>query len=70
MIRQKVNSSNLFAIGYDEGTQILEVEFNNGTVYQYFNVPKVIYLALMNSASHGKYFSQNVRTNYRYERIV
>jgi hypothetical protein len=43
MNRQNVNSSNLASVGYDETSNTLEVEFNNGGIYQYFNVPESVY---------------------------
>ncbi len=55
MQRQQVDSSNLKSIGYEK--QVLEIEFQNGDVYQYFDVPKDEYIALMNAESHGKYFN-------------
>ena len=43
MERKNVVSSNIKSIGYDESAMVLEVEFNNGAVYQYYNVPLYIY---------------------------
>ena len=40
MNKQNVTSSNVKAIGYDDRTQTLEVEFLNGRVYQYYGVPE------------------------------
>ncbi|RYC50381.1 KTSC domain-containing protein [Flagellimonas olearia] len=68
MNRQSVNSSNLASVGYDADNEILEVEFNNGGVYQYFDVPAEIYEDLMNAPSHGQYFSANIRNDYEYEK--
>lgn len=47
MKRQSVSSSNLRSVGYDPETKTLEVEFQNGSVYQYFNVPPQVYKGLM-----------------------
>jgi len=69
MKRTKVESSNLASIGYDEENEILEIEFNHGGIYQYFDVPKEEYEALMNADSHGKYFVANIREDYEYEKI-
>ena len=56
-------------MGYDEDETILEVEFTNGAVYRYFDVPAEVYLGLMAAESHGRYFHQHVRdAGYRYER--
>jgi hypothetical protein len=39
MNREAVTSSNIASIGYDEDSQTLEIEFLNGGLYQYFDVP-------------------------------
>jgi hypothetical protein len=39
MDRTPVSSSNLSSVGYDPDEQILEIEFNGGRVYQYYDVP-------------------------------
>lgn len=68
MERQIVSSSNLASIGYEAGNEILEVEFNHGGVYQYFDVPQDVYQELMDASSHGVYFSANIRNDYEYEK--
>lgn len=69
MNREPVQSSNLASVGYDESSQTLEVEFNNGNIYQYFDVPAAEYSELLRSESVGTYFSANIRTAYRYARL-
>ena len=69
MNRVPVSSSNLASVGYDLETLTLEVEFLNGGVYQYFDVPPHEHEALMQAPSHGKYFSANIRNDYRYTRL-
>ncbi|MDO8899597.1 MAG: KTSC domain-containing protein [Bacteroidales bacterium] len=69
MKRQAVESSNLASVGYDEEKQILEVQFNHGGIYQYFEVPKNVYEELMNADSHGVYFSANIRNDYEYQKM-
>ena len=49
MNRIPVSSSNVAAVWYDPKTLTLEVEFHNGSVYQYFDVPQTIYDGLMNA---------------------
>lgn len=61
MNRQSVESSNLASIGYDAENEILEIEFNHGGVYQYFDVPENVYEELMNADSHGQYFDRNIK---------
>lgn len=69
MNRQHVDSSNIESIGYDPQNQTLEIEFQNGYVYQYFDVPEIVYQNLMAAVSHGKYFSDNVKGFFRYARL-
>ena len=68
MERQSVDSSNLASVGYDAENEILEVEFNHGGVYQYFDVPEDVYRELMAAPSHGRYFMANIRGDYEYEK--
>lgn len=69
MNRQAVTSSNIASIGYDANSQTLEVEFLNGGVYQYFDVPQYIYDGIMNADSHGQYLAQNIKGAYRYSKV-
>lgn len=69
MNRKSVESSNLASIGYDAENEILEVEFNHGGVYQYFDVPKNVYEELMSADSHGVYFSANIRNDYEFQKM-
>ena len=69
MNRTSVDSSNLKSVRYDVNTKILEIEFRDGSVYQYYEVPLSIYEGLMNASSHGKFFHAYVRNVYRYRRI-
>lgn len=69
MEMHNVDSSNVAAIGYDEASQTLQVEFNNGSTYQYFDVPQAIFDSLLGASSVGQYLNQNVKGNYRYSRV-
>ena len=71
MKRTPVSSSNLASIGYDSERQVLEVEFLNHSVYQYFNVPSYVYSGLMSASSHGSYLDSQVKkAGYTYSRIM
>ena len=63
-----VSSSNLKAVGHENG--VLRVEFLNGSVYDYHNVPHYIYNGLISAASHGGYLDQYVKkAGYNYTQI-
>ena len=61
MERQRVHSSNLLSIGYDETTTILEIEFVAGPIYTFYNIPYNLYTGLMLSPSKGRYFDSRIR---------
>lgn len=69
MQRENVSSSNLASVGYDEENQILEIEFNHGGIYQYFDVPVEEHEGLMSASSHGSYFYHNIRNDYEYSKL-
>lgn len=70
MQRTRVSSSNIHSIGYDSLTSRLEVEFLNGSIYQYLNVPERLYTQLMNASSHGEYLDAYIKKGgYSYIKI-
>ena len=64
MRRHFVRSAGLRSVGYDERSNMLEVEFINGHVYRYFAVPKANFDALLSSDSAGRYFNANIRERF------
>jgi hypothetical protein len=70
MNRQGVKSSNLKSVGYDAATSTLEVEFSNGTVWQYAAVPGDVYRDLMKAPSVGSYFAREVRGKFEASKAV
>ncbi|MDP4280182.1 MAG: KTSC domain-containing protein [Dehalococcoides mccartyi] len=70
MERIPVDSSNLASIGYDVASFTLEVEFINGTIYQYSGVPENEYNGLMSASSKGSYLNQQIKkAGYPYTRV-
>ena len=65
MERSPVVSSNVQAVGYDSTLMVLEVEFNNGRVYQYLDVPQSEYDALLGASSIGSYLHHNIKNRYQ-----
>lgn len=64
MDRTAVSSKNIASIGYCKESEVLEIEFKRGGFYQYSEVPIEEFDALMEAASHGKYFNANIRERY------
>lgn len=69
MERQSVQSTMIASIGYESATSTLEVEFNNGPVWQYFDVPESVYYEFLNASSIGKYFHANIKGQYSESRV-
>ena len=67
--RQPVHSHALAAVGYSKRLHALEVEFVNGAVYRYSNVPPEIYRAFITAKSKGSYYNDHIRDVYLYERL-
>jgi len=61
-------SSNVAGFGYDENSQILIVEFNSGSRYNYYDVPQHIYDGMITAESKGKYLNSEIKGSYRYAR--
>ena len=57
-------SSNLQGVAYDPEQKKMWIRFQDGSVYQYFNVPLNIYKNFWHAPSKGKYFWQKIRRNF------
>jgi len=64
-----VKSSNLNAIGYDQETETLVVEFKGGGRYAYSDVPAEVFMAFQDADSAGKFFHREVKGQYPAERL-
>lgn len=69
MNRNQVASSNLSSVGYDEPTETLEIEFNNGAVYQYYNVTANIFDQFMQAPSKGQFLHVYIKNAYPFSRV-
>src|SRR4051812_18000357 len=66
-----LDSDMLSAAAYDVGKQMLYLRFRKtGHVYRYFDFPKENYREFLDAESHGHYFLNHIRHNYRYERLA
>ncbi len=67
--RTPVQSSNVLSVGYDEETQTLEIEYKDGSVYQYYNVPASVYSELLATSSVGRFIHQYIKNAYPFARV-
>ena len=63
--RQEVQSTAIAKVGYSKGRHLLEIEFINGAVYRYFDVPLSVYRDLMSAESKARFYDSNIRKHYR-----
>src|SRR5215218_6809723 len=63
--RIPVASSALATVGYSRRRRALEIEFRNGAVYRYLDVPPAVYHALLDAPSKARFYDQNIRRRYR-----
>jgi KTSC domain len=63
--RQAVDSTAIAKIGYSKGRRILEIEFVNGAVYRYLDVPTTVYRDLMSAESKARFYDFNIRHHYQ-----
>ena len=64
MEREYVESSMIKSYGFDSSNSTLEVEFNNGAIWQYFDVPESTYYDMKSAGSCGKFFHGNIKGQY------
>jgi hypothetical protein len=66
MDRQPVSSRRISSVGWENN--VMEIQFKDGAIYQYFNVTKPEYLNFMNCASLGSALSRLDKI-HRYARV-
>lgn len=66
--RTPIASSTLKSAGYADG--VLEVEFHNGSVYRYLDVPADVAEAFLASDSKGHHFVTFIRGRYKFEVVA
>ncbi len=67
MVRRPVSSSRIASIGWENNT--MEVQFHNGSIYQYYDVSEEEYKSFLASPSLGSVLSRLDKI-HRYSRIV
>ena len=63
--REPVNSTAIAKVGYSKRRHLLEIEFVNGAVYRYFDIPVSVYRDLLSAESKARFYDSNIRKHYR-----
>ncbi len=56
-------------VEYDEKAGELDITFTSGKTYRYRNVPLATYVDLLDAASKGEYFNDNIKDAFAYAQI-
>jgi hypothetical protein len=63
--RQRVDSSAIAKVGYSKRRHVLEIEFANGAIYRYLDVPPSVYHDLISAGSKARFYDFNIKGKYR-----
>ncbi len=69
MNRTLVKSEMLRSVGYDRETGTLEVEFNHGGTYQYYEVSLAKYAELMAAESIGRFVEEHIMDRHLFKKV-
>ncbi|MBI2295447.1 MAG: KTSC domain-containing protein [Betaproteobacteria bacterium] len=69
MERKRVNAANIRSVGYDAAGQVLEIEFSNGSIFQYSGVSPEVHRRFMNAPSPDSFFQDQIEENFPAKRI-
>ena len=74
MNRRPVKSSNVSSVGWEPAGEdtvagILEIEFANGMIYSYADVPESEYQALVGASSVGRYLNAHIIGTYDEQKV-
>ena len=64
MKRLHVDSTTLRSVGYDPKTQVLEIEFINGNIYDYYKVSPETYQELCEADSMGAFVNFRIKPHF------
>jgi hypothetical protein len=56
-------------VDYEYKSQTLKITFADGSVYEYFDVPKGIYVKMVNSESVGRFAKRHIYNSFEYRNI-
>ncbi|HEX3594429.1 MAG TPA: KTSC domain-containing protein [Polyangiaceae bacterium] len=69
MRRERVHSASVASVGYDEAEHVLELEFHNGNVYRYLDVPVAVHRLLLQARSIGDFVNTVVKPKFEAIRV-
>jgi hypothetical protein len=68
VISVDINSTNLKSASYDTENKVLTVVFNNGSIYNYIDVPWEVFTKFRMSDSQGKFLNTKIKGIYEFNK--
>jgi KTSC domain len=73
MHRTLISTTGITQVGYHEDSDVhgtLELEFESGHVYRFFNVPPKVYDDLMHASSREDYYHTHIGSRFPNSRVA
>ena len=62
-----ITTSNIADFEYQ--STILKIVFQDGSIYEYYNVPRSVYIKLINSDSQGRFARRHIYNEFTYRNV-
>lgn len=59
-----IESTAIARVGYDSRKRTLRLEYRNGRIYDYFDVPPEVHKELLSADSAGEFVNLEIKPNY------
>ena len=68
-IRIPIQSSLITSVAHDDFSNVLEIVFREGGIYEYADFSEKKFRKFLGSRSIGKFFNDKIRKNHRYRKV-
>lgn len=67
--RVSVESACITSVAFDSEARVLQLEFTNGHVYEYSDVPATVCADLLSAPSKGAFVTRFIRGHFAFRRV-
>ena len=64
-----LKSSLIHSVAYNSDYNSLQINFHQGSIYVYYNVPESVFEQLISAESAGRFYNQQIKGEYESEKI-
>ena len=69
LIHVDIKSSNIKSTSYNTETSLLTIVFNNGSIYEYSDVPWELFTKFRMADSQGAFLNSNIKPKYTFKKL-